>query len=105
MLAWFVLSISVAVASPWANPQAVELICTGSGVFKLLVKSDDGALEHSVHTLECPLCLQAGAPPPLRAGLQVLPRSRDHGKLLLAANRVAVRTAAPLPPRGPPPVA
>ena len=31
VLAWFVLSIGVAVASPLVNPQGMELICSGSG--------------------------------------------------------------------------
>ena len=45
VLAWFVLSIGVAVASPLVSPQSFELICSGSGAIKLLVKTDDGAQE------------------------------------------------------------
>ena len=54
VLAWFVLSIGVAVASPLVNPQAMELICSGSGAIKLLVKTDDGAKEMSSHTAPLP---------------------------------------------------
>ena len=44
VLVWFALAIGVAIASPIVNPQAIELICSGSGgAMKLLVKSDDGA--------------------------------------------------------------
>lgn len=64
VLAWFVLSIGVAVASPLVHPQAMELICSGSGAIKVLVKTDDGAKELSSHTLDCPLCAHVGAPPP-----------------------------------------
>ena len=42
-LAWFVLSLGVAVASPWVSPQSIELICAGSGAIKVLIKTDDGA--------------------------------------------------------------
>ena len=56
VLAWFVLSVGVAVASPLVNPQPLELICSGPGGFKLLAKTDEGAQEVSGHTLDCPLC-------------------------------------------------
>ena len=34
VLMWFVLSLSVAVASPVVHPQAVELVCSASGAVK-----------------------------------------------------------------------
>ena len=37
VLVWFVLSLGAAIASPLVNPQAAELICTGTGVMKLMV--------------------------------------------------------------------
>ena len=55
VLAWFVLSIGVAVASPLVHPQAMELICSGSGAIKVLVKTDDGAKELPSHTLDLSL--------------------------------------------------
>ena len=40
VLAWFLLSLGVAVASPLVNPQALELVCSGAGVMKLSRKRD-----------------------------------------------------------------
>jgi hypothetical protein len=103
VLAWFVLSIGVAVASPLVNPQAMELICSGSGAIKLLVKTDDGAKELPSHTLDCPLCAHVGAPPPTAQA--ELPMAHPLAQALrpIPAAHIAARTAAPLPPRGPPP--
>ena len=102
VLAWFVLSMGVAVASPLVNPQAMELICSGSGAIKLLVKTDDGAKEMSSATLDCPLCAHAGAPPPVsQADLPVV-HPLAHALRPITRAHIAARTAAPLPPRGPP---
>ena len=101
-LAWFVLSIGVAVASPWVSPQSIELICSGSGAIKLLVKTDDGAKEMFSHSLDCPLCAHGGAPPPItQADLPVV-HPLAHALRPIPAAHIAARTAAPLPPRGPP---
>lgn len=102
VLAWFVLTIGVAVASPMGNLQAMELICTGSGAFKLLIKTDDGVKEAPGHTLDCPVCAQVGAPPP--ASLAALPvvHPLAHALRPLSAAHIVARTAGPLPPRGPP---
>jgi hypothetical protein len=102
VLVWFALSIGVAIASPLVKPQAMELICSGAGAMKLLVKTDDGAKEVSGHTLDCPLCANLSAPPPV-VRLQVLPsQPLAHALLPIPAAHIAGRTAAPLPPRGPP---
>ena len=42
VLAWFVLSLGVAVASPIVNPQNLLMVCSGSGAMKVLLQSDDG---------------------------------------------------------------
>lgn len=102
VLAWFVLSIGVAVASPLVNPQAMELICSGSGAIKVLVKTDDGAKELPSHTLDCPLCAHVGAPPPVSQAHVPVIHPLAHALRLVPAAHIAARTAAPLPPRGPP---
>ncbi len=102
VLAWFVMSIGVAVASPLVNPQSLELICSGSGAIKLLLKTDDGAKEISGHALDCPLCAHAGAPPPVAHAELPVVHPLAHALRPLPAAHVAARTAAPLPPRGPP---
>ena len=102
VLAWFVLSIGVAVASPLVHPQAMELICSGSGAIKVLVKTDDGAKELSSHTLDCPLCAHVGAPPPASQAQLPVVHPLAHALRPIPAAHIASRTAAPLPPRGPP---
>ena len=101
-LAWFVLSIGVAVASPLVSPQSMELICSGSGAIKLLVKTDDGVQEAPGHTLDCPLCAQVSAPPPTSQAQAPVVHPLAHALRPIPAAHIAARTAAPLPPRGPP---
>jgi len=102
VLAWFALAIGVAVAAPVIQPQALELVCTGGGPMKLLVKGDGGSTPAKVHTLDCPLCATAGAPPPATA-IDV-PPAQPLGRAVqpIPAARIAALTAAPLPARGPP---
>lgn len=102
VLAWFVLSMGVAVASPWVSPQSVELICSGSGAIKVLIKTDDGAKEMPSHTLDCPLCAHVGAPPPVSHADAPVVHPLAHSLRPVPAAHIAARTAAPLPPRGPP---
>ncbi|MFO1264049.1 MAG: DUF2946 family protein [Rhodoferax sp.] len=103
ILAWFVLSLGVAVASPLVKPQDAQWVCSGSGMLKVLVSADtDDSGSVSNATLDCPLCLSAALLPlpdapfvapihPLAYALQGIP-----------AAILAARTAAPLPARGPP---
>ncbi len=102
VLVWFALSIGVAIASPIVKPQAMELICSGSGAMKLLVKTDDGAQELSGHTLDCPLCATLNAPPPVARWQVAPPQPLAYALRPIPAANIAGRTAAPLPARGPP---
>ena len=100
VLAWFALSIGVAVAAPLVKPVGVELICS-AGVMKLLVKSDDGS-KTSSHTLDCPLCASLDAPPSVpQADVPFVP-ALSHAVQSIPSARIAALTAAPLPARGPP---
>ena len=66
MLAWFALSLAVAVASPLVHPQQVELLCSAGGQVKAVVHTGSGdTLELGAGHLDCPLCIPAGAPGPL----------------------------------------
>ncbi|MGH6627667.1 MAG: DUF2946 family protein [Burkholderiaceae bacterium] len=102
VLVWFALSIGVAVASPLVKPQAMELICSGAGAMKLLVKTDDGAKELSSHTLDCPLCASLGAPPPPARQTAEPIHPLSYALQPIVAAHIAALTAAPLPARGPP---
>ena len=99
---WFVLSMAAAIASPLVKPQAMELICSGSGAVKLLIKSDDGSTQVASHTLDCPLCASLGAPPPV-ARLSAQPvQPLSHVLQTIPAAHIASLTAVPPPARGPP---
>jgi hypothetical protein len=103
VLAWFALSLFVGIVSPMVNPQSVELVCSASGAFKVVVKSADGVKQVASHTLDCPLCLAVGAPPPVQAHFTSEPAGRTP--YLLQSNASAKTrwlSAAPLPARGPP---
>ncbi len=102
VLAWFVLSLGVAVASPMVNPKAMQLICSASGSVKLLVQTDDGLQEAAPHTLDCPLCSASGSPPPAVRTTAEPVQPLSHALRPLPAAHIAWLTAAPLPARGPP---
>ena len=104
VLVWFALSIGVAIASPIVKPQSMDVICTGMGVMKLqAAQSDEGDLDGSALTLDCPLCAQLNAPPPPLAALTVAPvQPLAYVLQSIPAARIAALTAAPLPARGPP---
>ncbi|HVZ42633.1 MAG TPA: DUF2946 family protein [Ramlibacter sp.] len=106
VLAWFALALGAAIASPLVKPQSLELVCSASGATKLLATDageDNGtapALHHG--TLDCPLCLFAGAPPPVVVVDLPSMQPLGHAVQPIVAARIAVLTAAPLPARGPP---
>ncbi|APW41460.1 DUF2946 family protein [Rhodoferax saidenbachensis] len=101
VLAWFVLSMGVAIASPVVKPQTLTLVCSTAGAVKLVAGSDDGATPAAHQTLDCVLCLALGAPP----AVQLLVSTPVHGVVVptpVQSAAVVWRTAAPLPARGPP---
>lgn len=106
VLAWFVLSVGVAVAAPLVNPKAMELVCSGAGMVKLVVSNDDGPA--SAGSLlgsggaDCALCGATAAPPAVLTGLQVPPSPLAHALRPVVGAALAALTAAPLPARGPP---
>jgi hypothetical protein len=104
VLAWFALTLGVALASPVVQPQAFQLVCTGTGALQLVVHDGDASQPPASHTLECPLCAAVAPPPPIA---DTLPHAQPlaHAVQPIPAARLAARVAAPLPARGPPPLA
>jgi len=104
VLGWFLLSLGTAMAAPLVHPQGFGPICSGSAgaQVRVLPQADSGIHEEAASHLDCPLCLPAGAPPPLaRLPLPVLLPSADTPQ---AVPGVVPGLAAALPPpaRGPP---
>ncbi len=102
VLVWFALSLGAAIASPMVNPQSTQLICTGSGVMKVLITTADGVQEVASQSMDCPLCASMGAPPPA-AHLTAEPHlPLSYAVQSIPAAVIAKLTAAPPPARGPP---
>ena len=63
VMAWFAMAMFAAVASPLLHPQAMEIVCSGSGAIRLVVKTTDGLVAVHAAGMDCPLCLVVDAPP------------------------------------------
>ena len=103
LLLWFALTLGAAIAAPIVKPAALELVCTSAGAMKFIVTDDEGLPTAGAAHLDCPLCMPAGAPPPVMPGaLPVLPQAPRHVAPLARAAHRRVAAAPPLPARGPP---
>ena len=67
VLAWMLLSLGVAVASPLIQPKNLQVVCSAAGAIKLVVQGDGSTLGLGTPGMDCPLCVGAGAPPPAPA--------------------------------------
>ena len=103
VLAWFALSLGIAVAAPIVKPQAVEWVCS-AGTAKLVVQGGEGSTPAGVHSWDCPMCGATGAPPPAAGSLPTAALPLSVAVQSIPAARIAGLTAAPLPARGPPPL-
>lgn len=104
VLAWLVLTLGVAVASPMVAPKAMEMVCSAGGTSTLIVVDDDGAaVEAGQHTLLCSMCLPAAPPVALPAThADRPPPPPTYAPMPIEPVRIAALAGAPLPPRGPP---
>jgi hypothetical protein len=102
VLAWFVLSIGLAIAAPLVQPQSLEMICSATGQFKLVGDQDGDTNTAASHTLQCVMCLALGAPPPTDFSVSTSQSVQPLALTNTPATHLAWRTASPLPARGPP---
>jgi hypothetical protein len=103
VLAWFVLSLGVAVASPIVKPQDILMVCTGTGVMKVLLQAEDGSIsEVAGNGMDCPLCASMVAPPPMDHWAVEPVQPLSYALQGIPSAHIAARTAAPFPARGPP---
>jgi hypothetical protein len=105
VLAWFALTLGVALASPIAKPHAFQLVCSAAGSVQVQVQDGDGSQAPASHTLDCPMCAPVAPPPPIVLGAAPQAQPLSHAAQSIPAARLAARVAAPLPPRGPPSLA
>jgi len=102
VLAWFVLSMSVAIAAPVVHPNSSMLVCSASGAVKLVDSgSEDGVIAVN-HTLDCVLCLALNAPPSVVADFSTLPLAPSAKADRPTLSPLAVRSDATLTARAPP---
>jgi hypothetical protein len=102
VLAWWLLSVGAAVASPVFSPGALDVICTASGPVQGAVLPDGEGEAPVAHVLDCPLCGHVTAPPPVLRAATEPPDPRARALRPTVAAHIAARTAAPPPARGPP---
>lgn len=102
-MAWFLLTLGVAGASPFVSPRTMELLCSAGGAVTMVMVDEEGqAVASGQHTLDCSLCLAPLLPLPPVAVLPVLPQPLAAALHPFAAAHIASLVGAPLPPRGPP---
>lgn len=105
VLVWFVLSVSVAVASPLVKLPATEMICSGSGAMTMVVAADDGRIPVTSqigHAWDCPLCSDLGAPPNETIAKVDSFQPLSYALKGIASSHITLVAAASLPARGPP---
>lgn len=104
-LLWFALTLGAAVASPMVNPQTELVICTGSGMLKVVL-ADDGTVTTAAtdagDALFCPLCMVGGAPATFVMNTLALPQPLSYAQIYIPTTHIAALTAAPPPARAPP---
>jgi hypothetical protein len=69
---------------------------------KLIVTTADGSAEVASQSMDCPLCVSIIAPPPVLKWSFEPAQPLSYALQPIPAARIAKRTAAPLPARGPP---
>lgn len=103
VLAWFVLVLGVAGASPLVHPKTMTVVCSAGGGEKIVYVDGDGEpAQTDQHTLDCSLCLPAAVPAPAASVAPGMPQPLAHALKPLIAAHIAALVGAPLPPRGPP---
>ena len=103
MLVWFCMAMGVAIASPVVHPQALTLVCTTAGSVKLVASggTDQSTQIAMAHTLDCVLCLSAGAPPVADISVAV-PQDLTQAYRPAYLAPLVWRTAEPTSARDPP---
>lgn len=102
VLAWFVFAMGMAVAAPTVQPLALGSICSATATSDVASAAPDGNAAAGVHhSVQCVLCLAAGAPPAALATLSFgfsgssAPHAVRNRALALAARQSPLAARAP----------
>lgn len=101
VLAWFVVTVGVSVASPLVKPSPFQMVCSG-GLGMVVLLDEQGQPLKSGTALDCPMCLTIAAPPVAITGMSPPEQSLARACGGVEAARIAALVGAPLPARGPP---
>ena len=103
VLAWFVLALGAATASPLLKPRPLEFVCAGGGSVQLFVHTaGDGLVPASAAGLDCPLCLAADAPPAAPATPQAFAAPAGCARAAAPHRPVFAEARTSPPARAPP---
>jgi len=100
VLAWFVLSLGLAMAQPLLASPSIELVCSSGGGMKMV--SQDAPQNAAQHHQDCSVCMSAGLPPAPSHGAPAAPFAESPLPHTFYISRAVADSAPPLPARGPP---
>ena len=102
VMAWFMLTFGVAVASPIIAPHTLVMLCSQDGARSIVIDADGKIATTKDHTLDCAFCIPAAAPPPSVSVLPPATNSVRHVEAHFTSAPAQAAAGAPPPPRGPP---
>lgn len=103
ILAWLLLALGVAMASPVVSPKTMMLVCTSGNMPSMVMLDADGDVVSPSHaSLDCPACLALTLPPPEARWPETASAQPEQPQRPAAAAPPPARAGAALPPRGPP---
>lgn len=104
VMVWFALTLGAAIASPIVKPALFDVICSGSGVVKVIMLDEGGAADKNADmSMDCPLCfVPLGVPYRVTEMWQPASDPPIYALRSIPAARIASATQSPLPARGPP---
>jgi hypothetical protein len=100
VLAWFALSVGLAVAGPVLKPQAIEVICSGAGGTKVMTSDDGGDAHAHDHMKDCRACVLTALPSVPVAFATPEPAADTPARVLPVS--IAADAAIPYSARAPP---
>lgn len=102
MLAWFVLTLGAAVASPVVAPKTTQWVCSGPAM-KMVVADDQGNWVEIGHGgMDCPLCAVLSAPPTQPVVEAAAPFLLSHVLQATCCERAGQQVGTPWQARAPP---
>ena len=102
VLAWFVLALGAATASPLIQPQAFEIVCSGGSAQLVIHTAHDGLVPMGATGLDCPLCLAADAPPAAATAPPIFTAPADRAHAAAPGPTVFANARTHPPARAPP---